>query len=166
MDQQQPQWTPPPQQPAGWGGPGYGGAPVRPTGVTLAAIYLIVMGVLLALAGAACGVFGSAVGSADSQIAGLGGLGMGIVVIGLIILVLGIASIAAGAGALSGKGWARWTGVIISILLAVLLILGGLGSLGSSNGATGGITTLAIGILYALSAWALIQATAFFAARR
>ena len=43
---QQPQWSPPPQQPMGWGGPGYGGPPPRPTGVTLASIFLIVMGVL------------------------------------------------------------------------------------------------------------------------
>jgi hypothetical protein len=150
----------------GWGGPGYGGPPPRPTGVTLAAIYLIVMGVLIALAGAACGVFGSAVGTADTQFPGLGGLGMGIAVIGIILLILGILSIVAGAGALGGKGWARWTGIIISVLLAILLILGGVSSFTATNGATGGLTTLVIGVLYALTAWALISATAFFSFRR
>ena len=57
----QPQWTPPPQQPTGWGGPGYGGPPPRPTGVTLAAIYLIVMGVLIGLVGGCAAVGGAAI---------------------------------------------------------------------------------------------------------
>ncbi len=165
MAQQQPQWSPPPQQPTGWGGAGYGGPPPRPVGVTLAAIYLIVMGVLIALAGAACGVFGSAVGSADSTFPGLGGLGLGIALIGIILLVLGILSIAAGAGALSAKGWARWTGIIISAILAILLILGGLTSLGSDVGSSG-IPSLVVGVLYALTAWALIQANAYFSFQR
>ena len=168
MDQQQPQWSPPPQQPMGWGGPGYGGPPPRPTGVTLAAIYLIVMGVLIALAGAACGLFGGAVSTGDSQLPGLGGLGMGIAVIGIILLILGIASIAAGAGALGGRGWARWTGVVVSILMVILGVLALLGSMGSTvgNNATGLVFWLIVTVAYALTAWALISANAFFSARR
>ena len=168
MDQQQPQWTPPPQQPTGWGGPGYGGAPVRPTGVTLASIFLIVMGVLMALGGAACGLLGgAATGGAGQDASGLLGMLAGIALVaGLIALVMGILQIAAGAGALSGKGWARWTGIIISILLAIFLILGGISSFSARDGATGGITSLVIGVLYALTAWAFIQASSWFAARR
>ncbi len=167
MDPSQPQYTPPPQQPAGWGGPGYAGPPPRPTGVTLASIYLIVMGVLLALAGAACGVLGGAVGSGDSQLPGLGGLGMGIAVIGIIILVLGILSIAAGAGALGGKSWARWTGVIVSVLFVILGVLAILGSMSAlDQNMTGVVFWLVITVAYALTAWALAKASAYFAFRR
>ncbi len=167
MDQQQPQWTPPPQQPMGWGGPGYGGAPVRPTGVTLASIYLIVMGVLLALAGAACGLLGGAVGTADSQLPGLGGLGMGIAIVGIILLVLGILSIAAGAGALGGRGWARWTGIVVSILFVILGVLAIVGSLSTlSQNMTGLVFWLVITVAYALTAWAFVSANTYFSARR
>lgn len=164
---QDPQWAPPPQQPMGWGGGGM--APMaRPTGVTLGAIYLIVMGVLFALGGAACGLLGGAlvggVGTGDAS--GLFGALAGMAfVAGLIALILGILQIAAGAGALSGKGWARWTGIILSVLFAVLMILSGITSLGAPDGTTSAIVSLVIGALYALTAWAFIQATAWFARR-
>ncbi len=175
MDQtpSQPQWTPPPQQPAGWGGPGYGGPPPRPTGVTLAAIYLIVMGVLLALAGAACGLLGGGLSTVNpgetpggNPFAVLGGA---IAIIGIVVLILGILSIAAGAGALGGKGWARWTGVVVSVLfviLGVLIIVGSLGNLDASGGITSLIFWVIITVAYALTAWALIQASAYFSYRR
>lgn len=176
MDQQQPQWTPPPQQPMGWGGPGYGGAPVRPTGVTLASIYLIVMGVLLALAGAACGLFAGAAGSLGSQDTTglLGGLGMGIAIVGIILLVLGILSIAAGAGALGGRGWARWTGIVVSVLFVILGVLAIVGSLSTisqntisqNQNMTGLVFWLVITVAYALTAWAFVSASAYFSARR
>jgi hypothetical protein len=168
MDQQQPQWTPPPQQPTGWGGPGYGGAPVRPTGVTLASIYLIVMGILTSLVGGCATIGGAAfgqIGSGTNASGPFGALGAVLAGIGIFILILGILGIVAGAGALGGKGWGRWIGIIISIIFAILFVLGGLGSLTSNNGMVGGIITLALGVLYALCAWALIQAPAFFARR-
>jgi hypothetical protein len=143
--------------------------PVRPTGVTLAAIYLIVMGVLTGLVGGCAAVGGAAIGQLGSgtDSSGLfGGLGAFVAGLGIFILLLGILGIVAGAGALGGKSWGRWLGIIISIIFAILLILGGLGSLGASNGMTSGVTSLVIGVLYALSAWALIQASAFFAYRR
>src|SRR4051795_157969 len=71
---QQPQWTPPPQQPVGWGGPGYGGPPPRPLGVTLAGIFLIVMGVLWLLGGAACAVGGAALVGFGNQVQNGSGL--------------------------------------------------------------------------------------------
>ena len=98
---------------------------------------------------------------------GVGGfLGGSLLVISLIALLIGILQIAAGVGSLGGKGWGRWTGIIISVILAILLILGGVSSLGVSNGMTSGVTTLVLGVIYALSAWALIQAGSFFAFRR
>ncbi len=163
---QQPQWSPPPQQPQGWGGPGYGGAPVRPTSVTLSAIYLIVMGILVGLVGGCAAAGGALIGSADSNVPGLGGVGAAVGVFGIIILIIGILQIAAGAGSLTGAGWARWTGIIVSIIFAILLILGGLGSLTGSNGVGSGIVSLVLGVVYALVAWVFIQASAYFSMRR
>lgn len=170
MDQQQqqqtPQWSPPPQQPAGWGGTGPGGRVERPVGVTLASIYLIVMGVLIGLLGGCAAALGGAIGSGDTQIPGLGGLGAVLGGIGIVIAIIGIVAIIAGAGALAGKNWGRWTGIIVSVIFAILLILGGITSLSVQNGMTGAILNLVLGVMFALSAWALIQASAFFAARR
>ena len=171
-DQQQPQWSPPPQQPMGWGGPGYGGPPPRPTGVTLGAIYLIVMGVLTGLLGACSSLVGGvATGGASQDASGiLGFLGGFLLIAGIIILVLGVLSIAAGAGALGGSGWARWLGVVVSVLFVVFGVLATLGALGSMNEPGGGVTSLVFSLLitigYALTAWAFISASAYFAARR
>ena len=170
MDQQQPQWSPPPQQPTGWGGPGYGGPPVRPTGVTLGAVYLMVMGVLTGLLGACVGVIGGAISSGETQIPGLGAIGAVGAFFGIAILVLGILSVAAGAGALGGSGWARWLGVVVSIVFVVFGALGLLGSATSLNQpGSGGITSLVITLLftiaYALTAYAFIRASAYFARR-
>ena len=173
MDQSQPQWTPPPQQPAGWGGPGYGGPPVRPTGVTLASVFLIVMGVLITLAGG-CTVLGGAMlggASGDAGIPGLGALGAIAAGLGIVILVIGILQIAAGAGALGGKSWGRWLGVVIAVILAVLGLLSLVGSIGTMNDPnSGGITSLIVSVLivagYALTAWALWKANTYFSYRR
>lgn len=163
---QQPGWAPPPQQQQGWGQSGYSAPPPRPTGVTLASIFLIIMGVLWALGGAACSIGGGAIGGMDfQQFEGLGGaIGGALLVAGIIGIVIGIAQILAGAGALSGKGWARVTGIIVAAVAAVLLILGGLSGLGED--AASGVVTLVIGVLYALAAWAFIQAGPYFAYRR
>jgi hypothetical protein len=166
---QQPQWSPPPQQPMGWGGPGYGGPPPRPTGVTMGAIFLIVMGVLTGLVGACSSLLGGAVGSAGGQDTTglLSGLGMGLAVVGIILLVLGVLSVAAGAGALGGRGWARWLGVVISVVYVIFGVLGLLGSLAARSGSstTGLGFSLVIAIGYALTAFAFISAGAYFARR-
>ena len=91
-------------------------------------------------------------------------LGEQLVVFAIIGLVLGILQIAAGAGAMGGRGFARWIGIILSIIFAIFLILGGLGGL--SNSSSGGIGSLVVGVLYALTAWALISGGAFFSYRR
>jgi hypothetical protein len=142
------------------------GPMVRPTGVTLASIYLIVMGVLIGLVGGCTAAAGGLIGSGDSQIPGLGGLGAAVGGLGLVIAIIGILAVVAGAGALGGKSWGRWIGIVISIIFAILLILSGVTSLTVQNGMTGSVFTLVLGVLFALCAWALIQASAYFAARR
>src|SRR3954452_907947 len=165
---QQPQWTPPPQQPVGWGGPGYGGPPARPTGVTLAAIYLIVMGILIALVGGGPAAVGGVVGTADpqDQIPGLASIGGAIAAVGIFIVVIGILAIVAGAGALGGKGWGRWLGVVISIIFAILLLLSGLGGLTNNSGVRGGVVALVLGVLFALCRSLSIPASGYASYRR
>ena len=92
--QQQPQWTPPPQQPTGWGGPSYGAPPPRPTGVTLAGIFLIVMGVLYALGGAASGMT-----FADSELEGV----VGARVDGLLLTCVGVPEYPSATGGAPGE---------------------------------------------------------------
>jgi hypothetical protein len=137
-------------------------------GVTLGAIFLIVMGSLVALGGACsllgAGLIGSA-GAGAQDPTGMFGVAASIFgIVGVIILVLGVLQIVAGAGALSGKNWARWTGVITAIVLAVPLGLLGLAALGTDMGTAAFLIVVAA--LYVLSAYALIVANAYFASRR
>src|SRR4051812_33947887 len=127
QQQPQPQWTPPPQQPMGWGGPGYAGPPPRPIGITLAAVYLLVMGLFTAGILGGCGlIIGSAflVGASQEGQTGAGAVGLAV---GIFPLIIGILSIAAGIGTFVRGGWARWVGIIASVL--ALLYFGAIGLL-------------------------------------
>ena len=139
----------------------------RPQGVTLAATYLIVMGTLLTLVGGACTLFQGALTSgttaAPNNLAAT--FRDATFVVGATVLVLGVLSIGAGSGSLAGRSWARWTGAFIGIVLAIVLCLVGVLTLTTQNGATAAIASIAVGVLYGLSAWALISAGAWFSAR-
>ena len=160
MDQQQqqtPQWSPPPQQPAGWGGPG-GMAPAsRPLGVTLSAIWFYFIGIL----GLLVAVIFVAGGSVLENLAGGagGGLlaGLGIVA-GFLIGLFAVLFILTGWGVWKGRGWGRIGGII----WGVIGVLIGLSTLTSRDGLVSGIIAIAIwgGVIYAL--W---MAKAWFAAR-
>lgn len=165
---QQPQWSPPPQQPAGWGGPAYGGPPPRPTGVTLTGIFFIVLGVLmvlvalLAFAGGA--MFASMVGGAMG-----GGLFAGLFAfLGVLVLVWAILHLVAGIGTIQGKGWGRWTGIVVAIMAVIFGVLGLVGLVGASTGLDAGslIFQIAWIVLYGLAAWVLMKASAYFSFRR
>lgn len=169
MDQQQapasPQWSPPPQQPAGWGGPGYGGAPIRPTGVTLSGIYLIVMGVLVALFLGGCGLLvGGSVGFGGSDFANA--VGGSVTAFGVIALVIGIAGIAGGAGAMTGSSWARWLGIIVSVLSILFFGLLMLGFFSVSGGSGFAILFALIVVFYILVIVSFVRASMWFAPRR
>jgi len=161
----QPQWSPPPPPQAGWG---MGGQmpPQRPMGVTLGSIYLIVMGVLFSLGGAACAIGGGAIGGLDiPELPGVGGaIGGALLVGGIIVLVLGILQIAAGAGALGGKGWGRLLGIILAALFGLGALFSGVTAVSVDAGSA--VVPLVIGALYALTAFVLIQAGPYFAFRR
>jgi hypothetical protein len=167
---QQPQWTPPPQQPMGWGGPGYGGPPPRPIGVTLASIFLIVLGAFLVLTGLlvflGTAAFSQYLGDAYAGpfVAAFGAF------FGIIILIWAVLHLLGGIGAIQGKGWGRWTGIVVAVISLIFFIFGVLGSLGGGTSGrtdTGGLVfEIVFIVLYALTAWALIQASSYFAWRR
>ena len=156
MDQQQqqqtPQWSPPPQQPAGWGTGGM--APMaRPLGVTLSSIWFYFIGVILVLAG----IVVIAGGAMLADIFGSVATGLGIA-LGAIFLLFAFLMLLTGFGIWKGRSWGR----ILGIVLAVLGLLGALGQLSGQNGLVGAVVQIAIwgGIIYAL--W---MAKAWFAAR-
>jgi hypothetical protein len=154
MDQQQtPQWSPPPQQPAGWGA-GTMAPAARPLGVTLSSIWFYFIGIL-ALLGAVLLIAGTQI--LEGAFGGGVFAGVGIV-FALIIGLFAVLFILVGWGIWKGRGWGRIGGIVIGILG----VLGALGQLTSQNGLVGGIIQLAIwaGVIYAL--W---MAKAWFAAR-
>ena len=163
MDQQQapqqPQWSPPPQQPMGWGGPGSMGPVARPLGVTLSAIWFYFIGVVLVLIAAAAlaigGFIESTFGTADTGgvFAGLG------IFLAVLFAIFAVLFLLIGFGIWTGRGWGRVGGIV----LAVLGVLGGLSALSGGNGATSGIVDI---VIWALVIYALFMAKAFFAARR
>lgn len=160
MDQQQqtPQWSPPPQQPAGWGGAGGMGPAARPLGVTLSAIWFYFLGIVLILAAAAMlalgGFMESVFGAANSGgfFAGLG------IFLAVFIGIFAVLMLLTGYGVWKGRGWGRIGGII----WGVLGILGGLSTLTGRDGLVSGVIMIAIwaGVIYAL--W---MAKSWFAAR-
>lgn len=164
--QAQPQWSPPPQQPMGWGGPGYGGPPPRPMGVTLASIFLLVIGVLSLLGGllllAGSTMFGNLIAGPE------GGVLAGFVAFaGIIVLFWAALHLLGGIGALQGKGWGRWIGIVVAIITVIFSVIGLFSSMGRAGSEAGSLVySLVFIVLYALTAWALLQAGAYFSYRR
>jgi hypothetical protein len=169
MDQQQrqsqPKWTPPPQQPTGWGGPGYGGPPPRPGGVTFAGIFLIVMGVIFVLFALLLFAGGALLGSAFGNQGGGVFAPLGAIA-GVVVLVWAILHLAGGIGSLQGKVWGRWTGIVVAIITLIVSVIGLLGSFSGRIEPVGLVIQIVFIALYALTVWALIQASSWFAARR
>lgn len=176
---QQPAWGQPPQQPAwgqpppgAWGQPGYSAPPPRPLLVTIGSIWLILWGVLFVLGGGACTLGGAALTGLDTQLGGFADAAGGLVVgFGIFGIVFGVLQVASGAGGFAGRGWARWIGIILSILyflVGLLILLGSFGALNDPN--SGGATSLIFSIVwlvgYGLTAWAYISASQFFSYRR
>lgn len=158
-----------PQPQSGWNqGAGYAIAPPRPGGVTFAGIFLIVMGVLGLLVSLLLFLGGAAFGNLFNEIEGLGALVGGVLtVVAVIVLVWALLHLAGGIGALQGKGWGRATGIVVSVIAVILFLLGLLGSLGAVQMEGAGLGfNIAMVVLYGISAWSLMKAGPYFAARR
>lgn len=143
----------------------------RPGTVTAAAIVMIVLGALITLFGLifvlGAAVIGGAASTGDlpAEAAGMEGM-LGIFagfVIGLavILLALGILEIVAGAQVLSGKGWARVTGIVLAVILGLFSLLG------MTGGDQGGniIVSLVFVVANAFIVYALWTGGRWFAAR-
>lgn len=182
MDQQQtperpPQWqappqeappqqywqTPPQQPPAAWGQQSY--MPPRPGAVTFAGIFLIVLGVFFLLISAVAFVGGAALGSAfGDQFGGL--VAAAAALAAVLFLVIGLAQLIGGIGALGGKGWGRVTGIVVSVILLIFLVLGLPAQLTEGVEPVGLVISIALIAGYAVTIWALFKAGPYFAFRR
>lgn len=135
-------------------------------GVTLGAIFLIVIGALVTLGGACVALAGGMLGGAGvNDPSGLFGAIAGMALIGgIIVVVIGVLHIVAGAGALGGRSWARWLGIVLSVIMAILLGLSGLTALTQDAGSA--VVSLVLAALFAGTAWAFFQASSYFLLRR
>ena len=120
--------------------------PRRSGWVTTAAVVLFVAGALSGLVGLVFLILGLAGGSAltelmtgqpglpdELDVEAMSGVVTGVmVVIGVITLAWATAHVAAGVGILAGRGWARITGMVVSILGFLVSLLALVGTLASS----------------------------------
>jgi len=146
----------------------------RPGTVTAAAITMIVLGALIVLLGLIAVLVGAVAGGVASGAAGeltgeeaavfgaLGGAIAGaILVFAVIFLAIGILEIVAGAKVLSGRGWARITGIVLGIILGLFSLAGLFG--GDQGGSP--IVSLIFVVANAFIVFALITGGGWFAAR-
>lgn len=171
MTQAPPPAPPPAQQ--SWSTPTSGpvAATARPGNVTAAGVTLIVIGVLTLLLGLLIllggALFAGAAGS-GVEITGAPGVPSGmftafagfILVFALIVIGWGAIQILTGIKVMSGRGWARVTGIVLGVIGA-LLALGGL---------TGGdASSVIIAVIFiaanAFVIWALATSGGWFASR-
>jgi len=177
-DPPQPPPAPPPagsvpgDAPQGW--QSYGGAlaspavapSARPGMITAAGIIMIAVGALIVLLGLFLllvgAVVGGATGLAESQMPGFssfsGAVTGVLIVLAIIPLAIGILEIVAGAKVLSGRSWARITGIVLAVLLGLI----GLGSLGGRDGIAFGVAWIAAN---AFVVWVLATTGSWFGAR-
>ena len=81
---------------------------------------------------------------------------------GIIVLFWAVLHLLGGIGSVQGKGWGRWIGIVVAVITVILGALGLLGSLGGGVDTGQLVYQLVIIVLYALTAWALIQAGPYF----
>lgn len=142
------------------------GPVARPTGVTLAGIFLIVIGVILLLGAVLAFAGGALLANAFGDIDG-GGVFAGIAAFfGVLILFWSILHFLGGIGSLQGKGWGRWIGIVVSVITVIFGVLGLLGSFSGGVNGSSLVYQLVVIVLYGLTAWVLIKAGSYFSARR
>lgn len=146
-------------------------AVARPGRVTAAAIVLIVLGALFLLFGLgalAVGVAGEAMAPGIGEMAGF--LAGAAIVFAIILLALGVLQILSGAMSLGGRSWARFTGMIVALLMLLLLVLGLAGTLTTPGAMEAGgplnlVINLVIAAAYAFVVWGLATSGHWFSAR-
>jgi len=176
-----PVYAPPPAAQPGWGQPQAAQAgwvmpaslrqgPGRVSGlVIVAALFLLVIGILTGLGGAAIFVGGSLfgdLGNAATHTGIFGAIGDLISGVAVIIIIWALLEILGGFGMLFRRGWGRAIGFFVGIIGAIftgLALLATLGSLGSvEGGATGVAVVLVVFLGYALTVLALARGGGHF----
>jgi uncharacterized membrane protein HdeD (DUF308 family) len=163
--EQQPGWPPAAARPAA---PSFSGGPARPTSMTTAGIFLIVLGVPVGLIGLLAGLAGLAFPSIRSspeivdQLGALPeGLGIFMLVLGVVLLAWGVTEVLAGAFVMQRRGWARIAGIVVGILGTLAGI-----SLSLPNQAGVNYVALVIGLLFggghAYAVWVLVRGGDWF----
>jgi hypothetical protein len=140
--------------------------PARPGSVTASAVILIVLGVLVALFGLLSLFAGAVLPSvADSPefreqfgdlSDALGGL---LLTLGVIVLAYGVLELVTGIFLLSGRGWARITGLVVAVL-GILFSL--VGVLPGEGGAGTSIVFVVLLAAYGYVAWVLASTGSWF----
>jgi hypothetical protein len=140
--------------------------PERPGQVTAAAVILIVLGVIVALFGILA-LLGAALFPAVADTPEFreqfgtmsDAFGTLFLTFGIIVLAYGILETASGIFVLSGRTWARITGLIVAVLGVLFSLLGVLPS--QNSGATN-VVSLVLLVAYGFVAWVLASRGAWF----
>ncbi len=101
-----------------------------------------------------------------TTIPGIGALGGAIAVIGIIVIIIGVLQIVGGAGALGGRGWGRWIGIVLSVIFVRLRHPRTLGLRWRAELSNGGTTSLVFRSIllvgYGFTAYAFLTASQYF----
>jgi len=169
----QPGWGQPQPAQTGWVMPAsVAQGPGKVSGlVIVAALFLLLAGVLTALGGAAVFLGGNLVGQIDTTGTGsgiFGALGGFIAGVAVVVIVWALLEILGAFGMLFRRGWGRALGFIVGIIGAIFTGLALLASLGSLNSTDGGLTgpgvvvVLVVFLGYAVTVFALVRGGGHF----
>ena len=166
-------WGQPQPAPTGWVMPAsVGQAPGRVSGlVIVAALFLLVAGVLTALLGAGLFLGGSLFGQVGTTATGSGVFGVigGFISgVAVVVIVWALLEILGAFGMLFRRGWGRAIGFFVGIIGAIFTgfgLVASLGSLGSvdAGSTAGGVAVVLVVFLgYALTVFALLRGGGHF----
>lgn len=139
--------------------------------VIIAALFLLLVGVLTALGGAILMLGGTVLGqlgTTDTGTGVFGALGGFIAGVAVVVIVWALLEIFGAFGMLFRRGWGRALGFIVGIIGAIftgLALLASLGSLSSTDGSsagTGVLVVLVVFLGYAVTVFALVRGGAHF----
>jgi membrane protease YdiL (CAAX protease family) len=139
--------------------------------VIIAALFLLLVGVLTALGGAILMLGGTVLGqlgTTDTGTGVFGALGGFIAGVAVVVIVWALLEIFGAFGMLFRRGWGRALGFIVGIIGAIftgLALLASLGSLGSTDGSsagTGVLVVLVVFLGYAVTVFALVRGGGHF----
>ena len=139
--------------------------------VIVAALFLLLVGVLTALGGAVLLLGGNLLGQLGTTDTGsgvFGALGGFIAGVAVVVIVWALLEIFGAFGMLFRRGWGRALGLIVGIIGAIftgLALLASLGSLSSTDGGstgTGVVVVLVVFVGYAVTVFALVRGGGHF----